>query len=101
MVNVTTRSNTLPLQKVYSLLLNHESRLDQLQTTTNIASNGNILANYAQSSQSKRKYNSGRGYDPRGRGWGKAPQVVQTSDRGKSKPTCQICGKVGHVAFDY
>lgn len=50
-VNITARSDTLPLQEVYSLLLNHESRLDQLHTAANIASDGNISANYAQSTQ--------------------------------------------------
>ena len=74
-VNITARSDTLPLQEVYSLLLNHESRLDQLHTVANITSNGNISVNYAQSTQNQRKYNNGRGNNPRARGRAKTPQT--------------------------
>ncbi|KAK0578823.1 hypothetical protein LWI29_016663 [Acer saccharum] len=46
-VNVTARTDNLTLHEVYALLLNHESRMEQLAAATNIDTQTSININCA------------------------------------------------------
>ncbi|KAK0577855.1 hypothetical protein LWI29_001209 [Acer saccharum] len=98
-VNVTARTDNLTLHEVYALLLNHESRMEQLAATTNIDTQTSININYAHIGQNQkgpggRGSGSGvnKGYH-RGKGKGRS-----NTGRNNGKPTCQICNKYGHAS---
>ncbi|KAK0586810.1 hypothetical protein LWI29_012692 [Acer saccharum] len=97
-VNVTARTDNLTLHEVYALLLNHESRMEQLAATTNIDTQTGINVNYAQIGQNQKGpggrgsgFGVNRGYH-RGRG-----RWRSNTGRNNGKPTCQICNKYGHA----
>ncbi|KAH9654345.1 hypothetical protein KPL70_027718 [Citrus sinensis] len=54
-VNITARTDDLSLPEVFSLLLNHESRMEQLLAAANLESEGSFNANFAGASFHKRK----------------------------------------------
>ena len=54
-VNITARTDDLSLPEVFSLLLNHESRMEQLSAAANLESDGSFNANFARASFHKRK----------------------------------------------
>lgn len=101
-VNTIARTTMPTIEKVYSLLLTHESRLNQLNSAGNKEVQ-NMSANYVNFRQRGGNNNSyGRGqnqYGSRGnyRGRGNRGSKPNTR-RNNSKPTCQLCNKYGHSA---
>lgn len=99
-VNITARDTFPSIEEIYSLLLTHESRLEQANSFGSIDL-GNPTANYAR--YTNRSNNQGafnRNQNPfsnkdgqwaRGRGRSNAR-------RNSSELTCQVCGKYGHSA---
>ncbi|XP_041011514.1 uncharacterized protein LOC121255318 [Juglans microcarpa x Juglans regia] len=102
--SVTAHVEPLSSEELYSLILTHENRLshsNHLPTPTNFS------AHFASNSSTHgRGFNRGfssRG-SYRGRGQGRTPSGSHQSPNSPpslphNKPTCQICGKVGHRAI--
>ena len=111
-ISMTTRTKSIKIQDVCTMLLAHESRIDQHNTSidktmqVNVSakengqkkttSNGQHYTGYVQSTNgfscpNPRNNNGGHGFNQRRRGRCR-------NFRGNSKPQCQICGKPGHLA---
>ncbi|KAF5475787.1 hypothetical protein F2P56_007557 [Juglans regia] len=106
--SITTRPEPLSAPQIYSYLLNHESRLahqhQSLLSASPISANAAGLSFRSpmaagQSSRGRTPFRGGR----RGRGSGHGSHMAQSSNpfssRSDSRPTCQVCQKVGHTAL--
>lgn len=84
---VYARVDSTTVADVESLLLIQESQFEKFKVELNPGSvSVNVAQGPAQGNRGGRAWRGGR--DNRGRG------------RGRTKPTCQICYKYGHAAFD-
>lgn len=90
-VNITARATMSSIEEIYSLLLTHESRIEQVNNIATIDL-GSPAANYAYRNNSSGNFKAPNRNNQRGRGrFG--------GGRNNSKPTCQVCSKYGHSAF--
>lgn len=104
--SVTARTEPLSSEEIYSLLLTHESRLSH---STHLPTPTNFSANFTSSSSYRgrgfHRGNNRGGFHGRGRGRTNSsphPSSYNPSPHSSlphSKPTCQLCGKVGHVVM--
>lgn len=62
-VNLIARIKILTLQEVFSMLLTHESRFDQLLVASNITGPNNPSANSAQNNNKRNQQNIGRNFN--------------------------------------
>jgi hypothetical protein len=100
---VQMRTDLISIESLYGHLLSHELRLAQSQPKVDLtlagahfasrggSSRGGRGGRFSNHSQSGRSSSGQRNY--RGRGHGRGPS------NNSSRPTCQICGKLGHVAL--
>lgn len=103
MTSPTTRVDPLSIDELYGHLLAHQMRLDQQTSALDLPP---ATANFTNRSFTPRgrgyrghgghPFNRGRGYFPNNRGRGSyfSPDAATNS-----RPTCQMCGKLGHTAF--
>lgn len=87
--SVTGRTGPISVSDVYALLVGFESRLELLQNAANPSAN-----------TASRGGRGGGGRDGRGRGGGnpgRGGSFGRGRNDGKPKPTCQLCGKIGHI----
>uniref|UniRef100_A0A2N9GVB0 Retrotransposon Copia-like N-terminal domain-containing protein n=1 Tax=Fagus sylvatica TaxID=28930 RepID=A0A2N9GVB0_FAGSY len=100
---VQMRTDLISIESLYGHLLSQELRLAQSQPKVDLnlagahfasrggSSHGGRGGRFSNRSQSGRSSSGQRTY--RGRGRGRGPS------NNSSRPTCQICGKLGHVAL--
>ena len=97
--SITTRNSTdhLSLKKIHALLLNQESRIEQLYATN--SDSHHLSSNF---SAHKNGGNHGRGKgNSNHQGRGKRRNEGFFGRRNDNKPICQICGKQGHIALTF
>jgi hypothetical protein len=98
----------MSLDELYGHLLTHEQRLTQLHPLPDVAAPSvNIVtttpSNFNKGGRGNRSHNfshGGRGNGGRSRGRGRGPGVLGHAPTPTSRPTCQVCHKVGHNALD-
>jgi hypothetical protein len=94
---VQMRTDLISIESLYGHLLSHELRLAQAQPKIDLNLAGAHFASrggrFSNNSQSGRSSSEQRNYRGRGCGRGYGPST------NGSRPTCQICGKLGHVAL--
>ncbi|KAK6144727.1 hypothetical protein DH2020_021547 [Rehmannia glutinosa] len=97
-VNLTTRSDLVTLQEAQFVLQTHEMRLrNSLASTTALTTS--VSSNVAPSAHFVGGFNQSNfrgGRFPRGRGRGGHCNFRYNNN---GKPTCQLCGKIGHMAL--
>jgi len=101
--SVTTRVDPLSIDELYGHLLAHEMHLDQQTSALDLPPAAANFTNHSFPPRGRgyrgrggRPFNRGRGYFPNNRGRGSYFSPDAATD---SRPTCQICGKIGHTAF--
>jgi hypothetical protein len=101
--SVTTRVDPLSIDELYGHLLAHEMRLDQQTSALDLPPAAANFTNRSFPPRGKgyrgrggRPFNRGRGYFPNNRG---RDSYFSPDAATGSRPTCQICGKIGHTAF--
>uniref|UniRef100_A0A2N9GZ53 Reverse transcriptase Ty1/copia-type domain-containing protein n=1 Tax=Fagus sylvatica TaxID=28930 RepID=A0A2N9GZ53_FAGSY len=102
--SVNTRVEPLSLEDLYGHLLAHELRLVQNQPSVDLST---ATANYAHKGSSNRGGRGNRFTTPSSAGRTSSSGNRHTYGRGRgrgqssngSRPTCQVCGKLGHIAF--
>ncbi|KAH9650127.1 retrovirus-related pol polyprotein from transposon RE1 [Citrus sinensis] len=99
-VNITGRTYQLTLQEVFSLLLNHESRLEQLNTVSFVPEQDTnaIHDNFVQTNNKRQGGGNFHSMNTRGGSRGRGRGRTHYGKGGNNRPTCQICGKYGHSA---
>lgn len=111
--SVTTRVEPLSVEEIYDHLLSHELRLKHHQSAIDLSVTGAHYAAYGGNSfcHSRSGHNSILGAPPSGRGLSRGNSNRQLRGRGRnthsfpgrgssSCPVCQVCNRVGHIAFD-
>jgi hypothetical protein len=100
--SVTTRVDPLSIDELYGHLA-HEMRIEQqlpsivlAQPSANISSRSPMSSRGSSSSYSGRHYYHGLGSSSINRGRG---SYFSNDTASSSRPTCQICGKLGHTAL--
>ena len=100
---VQMRTDLIPLESLYGHLLSQELCLAQAQPKVDLnlagahfasrggSSRGGRGGHFSNNPQSSHSTSGQRNYHGRGRGRGPSPHG--------SRPTCQICGKLGHMAL--
>lgn len=95
-INITAKETMPSLEKIYSLLLTHESRLEQMNCTGLIEPTTNYAGYFQKGTGNNnifgRVHNHNNRANNRGRGHGRS------RGRNSSKPTCQVCNRYGHSA---
>jgi hypothetical protein len=102
--SVTTRVDPLSIDELYGLLLAHEMRLEQQvptldiqQPVANLSSRAPMARGRGSRGRGSRPYHrGGRGSFNNNRGRG---SYFSQDAASSSRPTCQICGKLGHTAL--
>uniref|UniRef100_A0A2N9FDU4 Reverse transcriptase Ty1/copia-type domain-containing protein n=1 Tax=Fagus sylvatica TaxID=28930 RepID=A0A2N9FDU4_FAGSY len=102
--SVNTRVEPLSLEDLYGHLLAHELRLIQNQPSVDLSV---AAANYAQKGSSNRGGRGNRFPTTPQAGCPSSPGHRTKHGRGRgrghssngSRPMCQVCGKLGHIAF--
>jgi hypothetical protein len=99
--SLSTLSDTMPIEDLYSHLLIHEQRLEHHSSTTKPTfPSANLAAKQSQPQQHGNGKGRGQGhsFNYRGRGRGSPPLLpIPTGD--SSRPICQVCFKAGHTAL--
>ncbi|KAF5468437.1 hypothetical protein F2P56_012587 [Juglans regia] len=107
--SVTTRLEPFSTEELYSLLLTYESRLshnNHLPSSFNPSAN--ISTTFPNRGRDAYRGNNRGNYRGRGRGRHNPPSHMPSTNSPShvsftlphSKPTCQLCGKVGHVVLN-
>ncbi|OMO79651.1 hypothetical protein CCACVL1_13538 [Corchorus capsularis] len=102
-VSVSTRSETVTMDDLHSLLLGYEYRLEQHTLAEPITAN---IATKTNSSSSRPPHNQERGrgsFRSRGRGRGRSNTSFNSNastGNFTNRPQCQVCSKFGHSALD-
>ncbi|KAA8519975.1 hypothetical protein F0562_014227 [Nyssa sinensis] len=104
---VTTRIEPIGTEELLSHLLSHEARLQHHATNASLFSPNEPSTNFpsrgrGRNSHSRGGPNSGRGRGNRGRGgrgYSGNSHNYSSSSNTASRPICQVCNRVGHIAL--
>ena len=96
---ISTHSDMIPLEDLYSHLFIHEQRIEHQSATTKPVF---PFANVATKSPPQRGRGRGSSSFNRGRGHGRghgSPPLLPTPQSDSSRPICQVCNKPSHIAL--
>ncbi len=100
--SLSTHGEAMSIEDLYSHLLIHEQRLEHHSSTTESAFPSANLVTKSSAPQRGKGRGQGQSFAHcgRGRGHGRcSPPFLPTPSSDGSKPTCQVCFKLGHTAL--
>ncbi|KAF5457933.1 hypothetical protein F2P56_022004 [Juglans regia] len=103
-ISVTTRATPISSAELFNLLLTLESRISLTSTQQGLLPTPSVNLTTNTTSRAPRGNQRGGRYgncSGRTRGGHSFSPFQQPSPQQQSKPTCQVCQKIGHVALQY